>query len=93
MLHRFLVASRQSPAKAVGLIEAMLAWRAADGVDSLVRAFEFTERPAFFEAYPQGWHKVDRKGRPVYVQQLGRADVDKTLAVTTEEVGVTSGRH
>lgn len=85
MLYRYLLAARQSAAKAHGLVAATLAWRESAGVDALVRGFDFAERAAFLEAYPQGWHKCDRAGRPVFIQQLGRADVDRTLAVTTEE--------
>lgn len=86
VLHRFLIAGRQSAPKAAALIEAMLAWREAKGVEETAATFDFSERAAFLKAYPQGWHKCDRAGRPVFIQQLGRADVDATLAVTTEEV-------
>jgi hypothetical protein len=41
----------------------MLAWRASGGVDALVREFEFPEREAFLAAYPQGYHKTDKKAR------------------------------
>ncbi|KIZ04390.1 SEC14 cytosolic factor [Monoraphidium neglectum] len=85
VLIRFLAAGGRDPKKAAGLVEAMLRWRTDSGIDRLVREFEFAERGVCMEAYPQGYHKTDKKGRPVYIQQLGRADIDTVMAVTTEQ--------
>jgi hypothetical protein len=85
VLYRFLIAGGRDPSKAASLIADMLAWRDAAGVDALVRDFDFAERDAYLAAYPQGYHKTDRAGRPVFIQQLGRADVDAVLAVTSEQ--------
>jgi hypothetical protein len=85
VLYRFLIAGGRDPEKAAALVHAMLSWRDATGVDALVRNFDFAERGAYLAAYPQGYHKTDRAGRPVFIQQLGRADVDAVLAVTTEQ--------
>ena len=34
---------------------------------------------------PQGYHKTDRLGRPVYIQLLGRIDIGALKRITTEE--------
>lgn len=35
--------------------------------------------------YPNGYHGVDRHGRPVYYQEVGHLDVKRLLEVTTEK--------
>mmetsp|Transcript_11844 Transcript_11844/g.8631 ORF Transcript_11844/g.8631 Transcript_11844/m.8631 type:complete len:93 (+) Transcript_11844:261-539(+) len=37
------------------------------------------------EAYPHFFHKTDKLGRSIYIEQLGLLDLKKLLAVTTEE--------
>ena len=33
--------------------------------------------------YPQGHHGVDREGRPVYIELVGKADATKVFQITT----------
>ncbi|KAK7182762.1 cytosolic factor, phosphatidylinositol/phosphatidylcholine transfer protein [Paraphaeosphaeria sporulosa] len=63
-------------------------WRAsyADvGVEELVRTFDYKERPEIFKYYPQYYHKTDKDGRPVYIEQLGNVDLTAMAKITSQE--------
>ena len=55
------------------------------GVDTIQDTLHFHERDAFLSLYPQGYHKTDRLGRPVYIQHLGQINIRALQSVTTEE--------
>ncbi|KAI4207979.1 MAG: hypothetical protein LQ346_000316 [Caloplaca aetnensis] len=60
-------------------------WRKEFGVDDLVRNFDYKEKPKVFEYYPQYYHKTDKDGRPVYIEQLGGIDLTALYKITTGE--------
>ncbi|OCK82417.1 SEC14 cytosolic factor [Lepidopterella palustris CBS 459.81] len=53
------------------------------GVDDLVRTFDYKEKAQVFEYYPQFYHKTDKDGRPVYIEQLGKVDLNAMYKITT----------
>ncbi|KAK7527956.1 CRAL-TRIO domain-containing protein [Phyllosticta citriasiana] len=55
------------------------------GVDELVKTFEYTERAEVFKYYPQYYHKTDKDGRPVYIEQLGKVDLTAMYKITTQD--------
>ncbi|KAK9819422.1 hypothetical protein WJX74_001938 [Apatococcus lobatus] len=84
-LRRFLRA-RQHKLPAAKLMWANhVKWRKEIGADTIMDDFTFDERDAFVSIYPQGYHKTDKLGRPIYVQHLGMIDMKKMLEVTDEE--------
>ncbi|KAL8831263.1 MAG: hypothetical protein Q9170_005382 [Blastenia crenularia] len=60
-------------------------WRKEFGVDELVRNFDYKEKPKVSEFYPQYYHKTDKDGRPVYIEQLGGIDLPAMYKITTAE--------
>ncbi|KAL9090966.1 MAG: hypothetical protein Q9159_001709 [Coniocarpon cinnabarinum] len=60
-------------------------WRTSfqGGVDELVQHFDYKERPEVFKFYPQYYHKTDKDGRPLYIEQLGKIDLTAMNKVTT----------
>ncbi|EEB08586.1 sec14 cytosolic factor family Sec14 [Schizosaccharomyces japonicus yFS275] len=60
-------------------------WRTEFGVDDLVKNFKYEEKEAVFQYYPQFYHKTDKEGRPVYIEQLGKIDLKKMYQITTQE--------
>lgn len=60
-------------------------WRKSFGTDAISREFAYPEAREVDKYYPQYYHKTDKDGRPVYIEQLGKLDITKLYAITTQE--------
>ncbi|KIK93851.1 hypothetical protein PAXRUDRAFT_828563 [Paxillus rubicundulus Ve08.2h10] len=83
-LLRFLRARKFDVAKTKAMVLSAEKWRKDFNVDDIVKNFVFTEKKEVDKYYPQYYHKMDKDGRPVYIQRLGKLDVNALDAVTTQ---------
>lgn len=60
-------------------------WRIQNDVDNIIEAFEFTEMNDILDVYPHNYHKIDKKGRPIYIERQGVLKIDEVFKITTEE--------
>lgn len=84
-LLRFLRARKFDLARAKEMIINCENWRKSFGVDDIVKSFDFKEKEEVDKYYPQFYHKMDKDGRPIYIEQLGKLDIKALYAVTTQE--------
>jgi hypothetical protein len=84
-LLRFLRARRFDVPKAKEMLLSAEQWRKEIKLDELVETFEFKEREEVNKYYPQYYHKNDKDGRPVYIEQLGKLDIKALYAITSQD--------
>ncbi|KAF8451101.1 CRAL-TRIO domain-containing protein [Boletus edulis BED1] len=84
-LLRFLRARKFDVAKTKAMVLSAEQWRKDFDVEDIVKNFVFTEKKEVDKYYPQYYHKMDKDGRPVYIQRLGKIDVNKLNDISSPD--------
>ncbi|PWZ03370.1 putative SEC14-phosphatidylinositol/phosphatidylcholine transfer protein [Testicularia cyperi] len=84
-LCRFLRARKWDLAATEAMFTEAEKWRTEFKVDELYESFEYPEKKEVDAYYPQYYHKTDKDGRPIYIEQLGNLDLKALYNVTTPE--------
>ncbi|KAI8801066.1 CRAL-TRIO domain-containing protein [Cladochytrium replicatum] len=88
LLLRFLRARKFNVLNAKLMFSDYIKWRkefGGIGVDRLVKEWKFPEMPVVAAFYPRTYHKTDKHGRPIYIEQIGVINLDQVFAVTNLE--------
>ena len=52
-------------------------WRKQEEVEDIIEKFDFEEYDKVIEVYPHGYHKIDKLGRPIYIERFGVMEIPK----------------
>lgn len=70
--------------KVIKMIEEMLKWRTENGVDEIYK-LEFPKIPQIWKYYAHGFYGVDKKGRPVYIEDYSNLKIKEMFAIMSEK--------
>lgn len=84
-LLRFLRARKFDVEKAKVMFVNCEKWRQEFGTNTILEDFHYEEKPLVAKLYPQYYHKTDKDGRPVYIEELGKVNLHEMLKITTQE--------
>ncbi|KAL8139632.1 hypothetical protein V2J09_005653 [Rumex salicifolius] len=65
--------------------ERMIKWRKENKVDTIIQDFVYGEYEAVKSIYSEGFHGVDKEGRPIYIRCYEKLDYTQLLKVTTAD--------
>ena len=70
--------------KTLKMFKKFIAWRKEKEVD-YIDNFYYKELDNVLKVFPHGFHKVDKKGHPIYYQLINKLDVNKLFEYTTSD--------
>ncbi|KAF8820780.1 hypothetical protein IE077_002823 [Cardiosporidium cionae] len=80
-LLRFLRARNFDLGKATFMLQESLKWRKEFDVEHITTVEQFPFSQELAQYYPRGFHGIDKCGRPIYIDCIGKLQLDKALQV------------
>ncbi|KAF5102818.1 hypothetical protein DV451_001708 [Geotrichum candidum] len=84
-LLRFLRARKFDIPLAIEMFKNCETWREEFGTNTILDDFHYNEKKQVAKYYPQYYHKTDKDGRPIYIEELGSVKIDKMYEITTQK--------
>ncbi|KAI9901288.1 hypothetical protein N3K66_003105 [Trichothecium roseum] len=89
-LLRFLRARKFDVSLAKKMFVESEEWRTKTKLDETVPTWEYPEKPEISKYYKQFYHKIDKDGRPIYIETFGDIDLTAMYKITTSDRMVTN---
>lgn len=80
LLNKFLLCKGYNVDKAIKLFTEYWKWRQQERIDILITD-DFTRLEQFKTLYPRQWYFNDKMGRPILIEQLGKANFKEIFKV------------
>lgn len=85
LMLRFLRARKFDIVAAKKMLQECEQWRKEFGIEEIMKNFDFKEKKDVDKYYPQYYHKMDKDGRPLYIERLGYLNIKELYRITTQE--------
>ncbi|KAK0188926.1 CRAL-TRIO domain-containing protein [Armillaria mellea] len=85
LMLRFLRARKFDVAAAKKMLHECEQWRKEFGIEEIMKNFDFKEKRDVDKYYPQYYHKMDKEGRPIYIERLGYLNIKELYRITSQE--------
>ncbi|KIJ30719.1 hypothetical protein M422DRAFT_36427 [Sphaerobolus stellatus SS14] len=84
-LSRFLRARKFNISETKRLVIEAEQWRKDFGVEEIVAHFQLKNKQEIQSLYPRYYHGTDNEGRPIYIEHLGKININTLLEKTTKD--------
>ena len=71
--------------KVLIMFKNFLNWRKKENIDNIDNIFVMKDLMKLKELYPHGYHKVDKLGRPIYIEILSKVKIDEVFKLISDE--------
>ena len=70
--------------KVIKMFRKFIKWRKEEEIE-IIENFYYQDLEDVLKVFPHGFHKVDKKGHPIYYLLINKLNVDKLFEVTTQD--------
>jgi len=67
------------------MFDTFIRHRSEHNVDTILETFIYPEYLKVLKCFPHSYHGVDREGRPILIERMGRIDTEQLFQITSSE--------